>query len=72
MAEKSYPFNRLSEKKCEICGRKLKKRLVEEKFPHNICLCYACGRIERGQIPRNKVKAAQNEESHGVQSTVRR
>jgi len=40
--KKSYPFFELSEKKCSSCGRKLKRRLVEERRPKNIDKCYKC------------------------------
>jgi hypothetical protein len=39
--KKLYPYNELSEKKCS-CGKRLKKRLVETKLPHNIRRCYRC------------------------------
>jgi hypothetical protein len=38
--KKKYDHKTLSEKKCRMCDKRLKLRLVEQKQQHNIFLCY--------------------------------
>jgi len=40
--KKKHKFNILSDKECEKngCNKKLKLRLIEDKLPHNITICY--------------------------------
>ena len=51
MAKKKYAYNVMDLKECEKCGKKLKKRLVEQK--PTLKLCYKCNQLEK--------KAAQDE-----------
>lgn len=48
MTRKLYSYNVLSSKRCVVCGRKMKKRIVEEhpKFDK----CYRCF---KGLPPKN-------------------
>ena len=39
--KKAYPYNVLGNKRCVECGKRLKKRIVEEKPTANHC--YRCG-----------------------------
>ena len=58
--KKKYPYDELSDKTCQEkvgfkkgriirCGKRLKRRLVESKAPHNITMCY-----KHGQRARNR------------------
>ena len=41
--KKKYAHNVLSDQRCVDCGKRLKKRLVEQKQARNITRCYRCG-----------------------------
>jgi len=43
--KKSYPFNEMGDRRCVVCGRPIKRRLVEEK--PTATKCFQCFRAEQ-------------------------
>jgi len=43
--KKPYKFNQMSERKCVVCGKRLKKNLLEKKPDAD--MCYKCFREMR-------------------------
>ena len=40
--KKTHMHTELSRVKCQVCGKQLKERIVEQKEPQNRRYCYSC------------------------------
>lgn len=60
MAKKPYTYREMSNKRCAVCGKNLKKNLVAKK--PDAKLCYICYRAARNASQLEKL--AQREERY--------